>query len=696
MTDPYIPNKHKKTGIKNEKYQEEAAARTLASYVEVCSHLRNPQRGFNALHFYRMRSKHKYISYSVKNIKIYNAVLIGFAHKGDFSKLQEVLSIMNEEQIQLNLHSYIAIFECLGRLNFKGSNLKEVRRFGKEALSKGFLFDQMMNQGSFLNDEREMVLKTMRAYDSEYTPKYDEPTVWYNNHLVNHLNDDSQKCLSEIEYKSNLGLFTPEKLRECVEKQLSLEKAGYVEIKSIESRGPASYEVKRYRATLEQHYKMWEKAALRAYLRDLSTLSAQRSVTSMEPYLRSIPVKDFITIIIEEAKRLAQNSETYSPTVNMLYKELGGRVYARYLILKKQKVGVIKKIVDIHNSYCDQYAALHTKLDVLPDEECKINSRQIWQWAEYKLKDQGASLDMDHQEWVPTTLQYIGRFLYHIIMHDLKVDVNGLRHSGPKNYLPAFYTIFRSEKKLIKEEVKPHPILSKLYRSALPETLEFPAYEMPMVCPPVPWTAWNSGGYLVSPCELIRLPYQATMQKQRLIEAGAQQLYPCLDALNQLATVPWRVNQKVLDVLLEVFNSGGSSSLNVPQPPSSLPPPPQPTSEVDKAERYQLIRQKMQYRRKKAEMYSLWCDCLYRLSLANHFRDDIFWLPHNMDFRGRVYPVPPHLNHLGSDLARSMLVFAEPRPLGPDGLDWLKIHLVNLTGLKKRDCVKERLSYAIR
>lgn len=62
-----------------------------------------------------------------------------------------------------------------------------------------------------------------------------------------------------------------------------------------------------------------------------------------------------------------------------------------------------------------------------------------------------------------------------------------------------------------------------------------------------------------------------------------------------------------------------------------------------------------------------------------------------MDFRGRVYPVPPHLNHLGSDLARSMLVFAESRPLGPKGLDWLKIHLINLTGLKKRDSNQERL-----
>jgi DNA-directed RNA polymerase len=101
----------------------------------------------------------------------------------------------------------------------------------------------------------------------------------------------------------------------------------------------------------------------------------------------------------------------------------------------------------------------------------------------------------------------------------------------------------------------------------------------------------------------------------------------------------------------------------------------------------------MSHRRKQGEMYSLWCDALYRLSLANHFRDRVFWLPHNMDFRGRVYPIPPHLNHLGSDLARSLLVFHKTKKLGVDGFMWLKLHCINLTGLKKRDSVRERLLF---
>jgi DNA-directed RNA polymerase len=56
------------------------------------------------------------------------------------------------------------------------------------------------------------------------------------------------------------------------------------------------------------------------------------------------------------------------------------------------------------------------------------------------------------------------------------------------------------------------------------------------------------------------------------------------------------------------------------------------------------------------------------------FLGDTFYLPHNLDFRGRAYPLPPHLNHIGDDLSRGLLLFGEAKPLGERGLRWLKIH----------------------
>jgi len=59
------------------------------------------------------------------------------------------------------------------------------------------------------------------------------------------------------------------------------------------------------------------------------------------------------------------------------------------------------------------------------------------------------------------------------------------------------------------------------------------------------------------------------------------------------------------------------------------------------------------------------------------------YFPHNLDFRGRAYPIPPLFNHLGNDLCRGLLMFGEAKPLGPKGFTWLKIHLANLAGFDK-------------
>lgn len=59
------------------------------------------------------------------------------------------------------------------------------------------------------------------------------------------------------------------------------------------------------------------------------------------------------------------------------------------------------------------------------------------------------------------------------------------------------------------------------------------------------------------------------------------------------------------------------------------------------------------------------------------------YFPHDMDFRGRAYPIPSHLNHMGNDLSRALLWFADAKPLGESGLQWLKVHLAGLYGIDK-------------
>lgn len=70
--------------------------------------------------------------------------------------------------------------------------------------------------------------------------------------------------------------------------------------------------------------------------------------------------------------------------------------------------------------------------------------------------------------------------------------------------------------------------------------------------------------------------------------------------------------------------------------------------------------------------------------VAEKFTDeDKIYYPYSLDFRGRAYPVPQHLNHLRSDFCRGVLCFASAQPLGERGLHWLKVHLSNLFGNNK-------------
>jgi DNA-directed RNA polymerase len=53
---------------------------------------------------------------------------------------------------------------------------------------------------------------------------------------------------------------------------------------------------------------------------------------------------------------------------------------------------------------------------------------------------------------------------------------------------------------------------------------------------------------------------------------------------------------------------------------------------------------------------------------------DRFYVPLNMDFRGRIYPIP-HFNFTRADPVRALFLFADGKPIGDAGLRYLKAHV---------------------
>lgn len=140
----------------------------------------------------------------------------------------------------------------------------------------------------------------------------------------------------------------------------------------------------------------------------------------------------------------------------------------------------------------------------------------------------------------------------------------------------------------------------------------------------------------------------------------------------------------------QVWEAGGGiagvpSRANLPVPVLSLLQGSQATTADTESgqTKFQALKQLRNVVKHNAELHSLRTDFLYKLETARVFRGHEFYLPHNVDFRGRAYPMPIHLHHLGSDVCRGLLRFAEKKPLQVRGLFWLKVHLANLFGKNK-------------
>jgi DNA-directed RNA polymerase len=217
------------------------------------------------------------------------------------------------------------------------------------------------------------------------------------------------------------------------------------------------------------------------------------------------------------------------------------------------------------------------------------------------------------------------------------------------------------------------------------------------------------------------------MVQEALQNADLSTVY---DGLNALGRVPWQINKKILEVANHCWENNISlgdipprTDYDVPQQPIR---PERPSVKLEKdapgykesvAEyrayreafsKFRRLQQKNMVRcddcwtdsmfattrRHESsprlirsliqDLRSLRCSAMLKLDQAEKFQnfEEIFF-PYNMDFRGRAYPVPPHLSNVGSDLCRGMLKFAEAKPLGPRGLYWLKVHLANFAGKDK-------------
>lgn len=197
--------------------------------------------------------------------------------------------------------------------------------------------------------------------------------------------------------------------------------------------------------------------------------------------------------------------------------------------------------------------------------------------------------------------------------------------------------------------------------------------DLPMVVPPRPWSSDQRGGYRVRQSNLTKLRFVA---KGVELDHGPR----VYEAINHVQSTPWRINRDLLEVFEHVWREG--LELGGLPPRTLLPIPARPATadtdpEIDRAWRDRVIpihEHNASLPARQVRYHQLFW-------IAKRFAgEDAIYYPHAYDWRGRAYPLPstagPHPQ--GADINRALLEFAEGKPLGDAGADWLAIHLAGL------------------
>lgn len=188
-----------------------------------------------------------------------------------------------------------------------------------------------------------------------------------------------------------------------------------------------------------------------------------------------------------------------------------------------------------------------------------------------------------------------------------------------------------------------------------------------MIVSPRSW-AKGQGGYLSF--DVPMLGRSTREQDEAIAECG---MYAQRHALDVVSMQGWKINATVLAVAMELWKK----SANIPGlgNPDGLVLLPKPEDERVLPEWKAEAAKAIQAERKHAAERSKF---LRRLHAAESLVGNVFYMPHRLDWRGRMHPMPADLNHHQGDFSRSLLLFSH------DGIetdtDWLKIHFANCWG----------------
>lgn len=351
---------------------------------------------------------------------------------------------------------------------------------------------------------------------------------------------------------------------------------------------------------------------------------------------------------------------------------------------------VIFNAVATKHTITSVYKAIGQALeDELKMRECKGENKKYYETIQRDLNSRQAKanrrkyittgvfekrLDFHVDRWTITEKFHAG-----IVLLNLFIDTTGL---------VKFVDSYTKKNKCVRTLEITETLLDFVQKAD--EKLEVlnPIF-VPMVCKPKDWTGIFEGGYIS--------PY---LKRNRLIKNDDREYLNRIKneiptkvytALNHIQSTAWQINKEVLNVVKELWNIGKPIA-EIPcredKPIMSFPFPDKTQDSTYTEEETEIVKQwkreTYETHKENVKMRSQRLLTATLINIAEQFRQyDKIYFPYNMDFRGRMYPIPVLLQPQGSDLAKGLLRFSEGKALNDTGKKWFKIQGANLFGYDK-------------
>lgn len=220
------------------------------------------------------------------------------------------------------------------------------------------------------------------------------------------------------------------------------------------------------------------------------------------------------------------------------------------------------------------------------------------------------------------------------------------------------------------------------------ETLE-PMF-LPMIEKPLEWNNPWVGGY----ASLEWKPRPLVKSRSKAYQESLSSLNrDVFRAVNFVQNTPWVVDGYILDLVRECWKEGLSVDGLPPSRDEELPTKPVNIDTDQEARRnWRKAAAKIHFLNESYESQRMLA--LKALFVADkmvpHGR---LWFPHQLDFRGRGYPLPLFLHPQGVSYAKAMLRFADGKQLKTEADQFpLYVNVANKYGLDKRT-IKERITW---